>query len=307
MIDKLPKAITQAITSLTAAVSPQIMIPPAPMIVTNPLGAAQLSLKLHNTSHLLNNILKDILLAVKTLTSVNQLTTGAADSIANAMIATPKIEAPAINGAPAIKSVQMVSVPPIPKITFILPDQALIILYDIVNSVLSVLNIFADVIVGLDAAALALDLVSLGPANAVLLGLQTTMKTALSQISSIAAMASSATQGNSPAPQASGTFGGQINSASSAATDVKKYQDLYNTNLENYKSKNNQAYSQSWISTNTPSDATQPTKNEQWNAYIQSLYSGVQTDLGNLNTANKNLPGSPAPINTTDIPNPYTL
>jgi len=249
MIDKVPKAVTQAINGMTAVVTPQIAIPPAPLFVANPFSAAHIALTLHNTSHLLNTILKDSLAAVHVLTSLNEITTGLVGS-AIAEVTAPKVKTPAINGAPPIKVPVKVSVPPIPKIHFVLPDEVLIALYKyLINPLLQFLNVMAECIVALDAAVLALDLVALGPAGAILIGLKVVLgesvKLFTDQLANISSVATTTNNtennANGDPEQATGAFASSINGTSNIVVEMKKQTVQLNELNTKYNSLNTPA------------------------------------------------------------------
>jgi hypothetical protein len=306
LIDKLPKAVTEAITGVSAVVIPQGQMPPAPMIGTNPLAASQISLKLHNTSHVLNNVIKSILDATRVLTSVNKLTIGISGN-AVAPVVFPKILQPSINGAPAINIPEFGVIPPMPKLHLLLSDDVLITLYDkLINPILDLTIILAEIVVGLDAAALALDAIALGPANAILLGLQNTLK---SQLSVLASTALNATKAAVPA---GGSFGSSINDANSSANAMKQAQEEYNKHLEEYKKQNTQdsekQYVKDYLSKNGISINDAISAKNAWNSYISGLYEKVKKDIDNINNVSKNLPGGEnSHMDYSLIPQPYLI
>jgi len=306
LIDKLPKAVTEAITGISAVVIPQGQMPPAPMVGTNPLAASQISLKLHNTSHVLNNVIKSILDATRVLTSANKLTIGVSGN-AVAPIAFPKIVQPAINGAPAISIPEFITIPPIPKLHLLLPDEVLITLYDkLINPILDLTVKLAEIVVGLDTAALALDAIALGPANAILLGLQNTLKKQLF------VLASTALNAVKTAVPAGGSFGASINDANASATAMKQAQDQYNKNLEEYKKQNTQdsenQYVQDYQSKNGNSIFDITNAKKAWNSYIIGLYDKLKLDIDNINNASKKLPGGEnSKMDYSLIPQPYLV
>lgn len=294
LIKKVPVAVTQAITSITTVVAPQAQVPPVPMIVSNPTGAAGVALTLHNISTVLNTIIKDTLLALRCLTSLNELTTGTAKNIV-AKVASPKILKPGINGAPPIKTMVMTTVKPTPNIHYLLPDPVLIILYKIVNPILDVLKILAEIVVVLDTAVLALDIVAMGPVKAVLIGLQKTLQVAIKSAASSVSNLSSVNSNSSEPPKATGnsSFASSVNDSSSAGVEVKNLQDELKKAQDDYDAFNTEAAKSSYI-TDFKSKNSNATDQDAINAYNNELNTKkhrVNEIQARLDAAKRKLPG----------------
>lgn len=295
LIKKVPVAVTQAVTSITTVVAPQAQVPPVPMIVSNPTGAAGVALSLHNVSTVLNTIIKDTLLALRCLTSLNELTTGTAKNIV-AKVASPKVLKPGINGAPPIKTMVMTSVSPTPKIHYLLPEPVLIVLYKIVNPILDVLKILAEIVVVLDTAVLALDIVAMGPVKAVLLGLQKTLEVSIKSAASSVSNLSSVNSNSSQPPKATGnsSFASSVNDSSSAGVDVKNLQDELKKAQADYDAFNTEAAKLSYMNDfkSKNSGATDQDATNAYNNELNTKKINVTNIEAKLDQAKRRLPGA---------------
>jgi hypothetical protein len=155
LISNIPRAITQAVTSILSVTTPQVTLPPLPMIVSNPAATAQVAGNLHNTALVIRKIVLEAILAIKIFSTLPKLTVG--ESF-NANILIPQVlPNTSLNRAKPIKVPINFSVPQIPKIKFLLSDTILNLFYDVLSIILSILQFAADIVVALDTLAVALE------------------------------------------------------------------------------------------------------------------------------------------------------